>query len=104
MRKKLLITGFSGFVARNFIEYAVNSQLDLEIWGLDINEPGYSLEEYRRRLKIVFRKLDLLNQSELKCFLDEVHPDYILHLASFSSVAYSWQNPGLSFVNNTNIF
>jgi GDP-4-dehydro-6-deoxy-D-mannose reductase len=31
-------------------------------------------------------------------------PDYILHLASYSSVAYSWVNPVESFANNTNIF
>ena len=31
-------------------------------------------------------------------------PDYILHLAAFSSVAYSWQHPSASFLNNCNIF
>ena len=31
-------------------------------------------------------------------------PEYILHLASISSVAQSWQTPLDSFVNNTNIF
>ncbi|MEI9959231.1 MAG: GDP-mannose 4,6-dehydratase [Ferruginibacter sp.] len=31
-------------------------------------------------------------------------PEYILHLASVSSVALSWKTPLESFVNNTNIF
>jgi GDP-4-dehydro-6-deoxy-D-mannose reductase len=31
-------------------------------------------------------------------------PDYILHLAAYSSVAYSWKNPSESFLNNSNIF
>ena len=31
-------------------------------------------------------------------------PDYILHLAAFSSVAYSWKYPTESFMNNSNIF
>ncbi|MCM1237691.1 MAG: GDP-mannose 4,6-dehydratase [Ruminococcus flavefaciens] len=31
-------------------------------------------------------------------------PDYIVHLASFSSVAYSWKHPIECFQNNTNIF
>ena len=34
----------------------------------------------------------------------EARPDYIVHLASQSSVAYSWENPTESFLNNTNIF
>lgn len=104
MSKKILITGFSGFVARHFIEYIVTNQLDVEIWGVDINPPTYSLEKYRKSINIFFEKLDLLNQVKLKKFLDKMCPDYILHLASFSSVAYSWENPGLSFANNTNIF
>ncbi len=34
----------------------------------------------------------------------QFQPDYILHLASYSSVAFSWTHPVLSFQNNTNIF
>jgi GDP-4-dehydro-6-deoxy-D-mannose reductase len=30
-------------------------------------------------------------------------PDYLIHLASYSSVAFSWKSPITSFVNNTNI-
>lgn len=36
--------------------------------------------------------------------MHQFKPDYILHLASYSSVAYSWKNPVAAFVNNTNIF
>ena len=104
MSKKILITGFSGFVARHFIEYMIKDELDVEIWGLDINPPTYLMEEYRKSINISFEIIDLLNQTQLKIFLDRVRPDYILHLASYSSVAYSWENPRLSFVNNTNIF
>lgn len=34
----------------------------------------------------------------------ETKPDYVLHLAAFSSVAYSWKYPAESFTNNSNIF
>lgn len=104
MKKKILITGFSGFVARNFIEYAINNWLDIEIYGIDIVRPEFSIEQYQERIDIGFRILDLLDQEELKSYLTMICPDYILHLASFSSVAYSWKNPRLSFINNTNIF
>lgn len=104
MRKIILITGFSGFVGRNFIEFAVDNHLEVEIWGIDVSAPQFSLDEYNKKMNIHFKQIDLLNQKELKLFLSDINPDYILHLASFSSVAYSWKNPGLSFVNNTNIF
>lgn len=103
-KKSILITGFSGFVARNFLEFLVKEKMDIRVWGIDIKEPEYSLGQYREYLELNFQKLDLLNVEELKTFLQEIHPEYILHLASFSSVSYSWTNPGISFVNNTNIF
>ena len=104
MKKKILITGFAGFVARNFLEFAIKYELDLQIWGIDISLPKFPLEIYKEKTEIHFKQIDLLNQKELKEFLKKVAPDYVLHLASFSSVAYSWKNPALSFVNNTNIF
>ena len=36
--------------------------------------------------------------------MQEVQPDYVFHLASFSSVAQSWKSPLTSFLNNTNAF
>lgn len=104
MKRKILITGFSGFVARNFIEFAIRNQLGIKIYGIDIASPGFPVERYREKIDIDFRLLDLLNREELKAYLKDICPDYILHLASFSSVAYSWKNPRLSFINNTNIF
>lgn len=62
------------------------------------------MERYKEKISIDFRMFDLLNQEGLRAYLEEIRPDYILHLASFSSVAYSWKNPRLSFINNTNIF
>jgi GDP-4-dehydro-6-deoxy-D-mannose reductase len=42
--------------------------------------------------------------SDLLKTLESARPRFIIHLASFSSVAYSWQNPIESFMNNSNIF
>ena len=51
MKKKILITGFAGFVARNFIEFAIKYDLDLQIWGIDINPPKFSLEIYKEKME-----------------------------------------------------
>lgn len=102
--KKILITGFSGFVSRHFIEYLYNENFDYEILGVDINPPKISLESYQDRLNVKFKELNLLEKGELNAVIADFRPDYILHLASFSSVAYSWKFPADCFNNNTQIF
>ena len=48
--------------------------------------------------------LDLLERKAVQSVLSKFKPDYLLHLASYSSVSFSWKNPVLSFQNNINIF
>ncbi len=102
--KKFLITGFSGFVGRHFLHYLYEQSEQSEIYGIDIRRPPFNCSIYEDKLTIHFKEVNLLNLDELKSVLAEFQPDYILHLASFSSVAYSWQHPEECFVNNTNIF
>lgn len=101
---KILITGFSGFVSRHFLEYLNENDIEAEVYGIDLGEPQFDYKVFNSNLKISFRKINLLNIQELRNLFTEFKPDYILHLASFSSVAYSWKNPSESFTNNTNIF
>lgn len=102
--KKILITGFSGFVARYFVEYLYSLEIKVEIYGIDIKEPIYNTRKYLPRLNIRFQKLDMTDSNKLSNLFQEFTPDYILHLAAYSSVAYSWVNPMSSFINNSNIF
>jgi len=101
--KKYLITGFSGFVARHFVEYLEDNETMCSVKGLDIREPEFRFEHYKN-VKISFEKIDLLSKDQVEYIIHEFQPDYILHLASYSSVAFSWQEPVQSFQNNTNIF
>jgi GDP-4-dehydro-6-deoxy-D-mannose reductase len=100
---KYLITGFSGFVGRHFVEYLENHEKDCLVKGLDIQNPDFRLDHYKN-IKISFEKVDLLSKDQVEYIIQEFQPNYILHLASFSSVAYSWKEPIQSFQNNTNIF
>lgn len=102
--KKILITGFAGFVARHFIEYLHELNEEFEVMGIDVNEPQYDLSMYRKNVAIEFRKVNMLDNNQLHQVFAEFIPDYILHLAAFSSVAYSWKHPSESFLNNSNIF
>lgn len=100
---KYLITGFSGFVSEHFLEYLNNRSTLIEVIGLDIEEPGFEILKFKN-INISFIKVNLLDKTEVTDILSNHKPNFILHLASFSSVSYSWANPVESFVNNTNIF
>lgn len=102
--KKIMITGVSGFVGHHFIQYLYDERLEFKICGVDLREPTYDLNPYKDRLSIDFKSVNLLDIDAIREVFQEFTPDYILHLASFSSVAYSWQHPADSFVNNTNLF
>lgn len=94
--KKIIITGANGFVSRYFIEYLNENAINFDILGLDISTDT--------DLNIKYQQVNLTDKDLIYKILKEYQPDYILHLASVSSVAQSWHNPVESFVNNTNIF
>lgn len=99
---KFLITGCSGFVGRHFLDYLENNKILCEVLGLDLDTmiPHRSFHH----VKLNSNRVDLLDQNAIERIIYDFQPQYILHLASFSSVAFSWQNPTLSFKNNVNIF
>lgn len=101
--KKYLITGFSGFVSHHFLEYLENNKIIASIKGIDIYDPDFKIEGYNY-FKCDFEKINLLHKDAVENVVLNFQPDYILHLASFSSVAFSWKEPIISFQNNTNVF
>ncbi|OGC07819.1 hypothetical protein A2230_00460 [candidate division WOR-1 bacterium RIFOXYA2_FULL_36_21] len=101
--EKYLITGFSGFVAKHFIEYLEKNNISAFVLGTDLVAPEFNINNFKS-IKCKLKKLDLLNEKGLNDLVDNFNPDYILHLASHSSVKFSWENPTISFRNNTNIF
>lgn len=102
--KRMLITGFSGFVSRHFLNYLVENNLSYEVLGVDVNSPKFAMEDYAPTLAMSFEQVNLLDKEAVEDMIATFRPDYILHLASFSSVAYSWQHPADCFMNNTSIF
>lgn len=102
-KKKILITGFSGFVSRHLLAYMQENDNDMEVCGIDINPPAFDLSVFSD-IKVTYHTVNLLEIDAVKELLTMFRPDYIIHLASFSSVAYSWKHPIECFQNNTNIF
>ena len=64
----------------------------------------FAMEDYTPTLAMSFEQVNLLDKEAVEDMIATFRPDYILHLASFSSVAYSWQHPADCFMNNTSIF
>lgn len=102
--KKYLITGFSGFVARHFLNLLYNDKEEWEVLGVDVNAPTIDLSDYSDRMKVTFKQVNLLEKDDFAAIVRDYQPDFVLHLAAFSSVSYSWQHPTECVLNNTNIF
>ena len=100
--KKYLITGCSGFVGRHFLEYLDRNKTHASVKGLDVRQPEFPQDSYRN-IRLDCEEIDLLDQDRVGSVIFNFQPDYILHLASYSSVAFSWKEPILSFRNNMNI-
>ncbi len=96
----ILITGGFGFVGRRLIEKIKQDKL-FKIFAISRRSLDGNFEE-NSDINIIFG--DLKNSSFVLKTIAEIEPDYIIHLAAESSVAYSWKEPNLSFQNNVNIY
>ena len=97
--KKFLITGVGGFVGRYFWEYLLEHEPDIQVFGLDMMQDAPWKDE-----RFFYRQLNLTDADAVRNIVACCQPDYIVHLASISSVGQSWKAPALCFTNNTTIF
>ncbi|MDN4073662.1 NAD-dependent epimerase/dehydratase family protein [Fictibacillus terranigra] len=83
-RPKLLITGANGFTGR----HACNQLgIDYDITAVSRN---YRTTE---STKVDIRYFDLTNKMDVHRLVNEVQPDFLLHLAGQNHAAESWNNP-----------
>ncbi len=96
---KYLITGCFGFVGRYLVDAIRAAEPAAEIIALDRAAAPDGFPPVTRAVV-----LDLLELDALAGVIARERPDRLVHLASFSSVGFSWREPIASFTNNTNIF
>jgi len=101
--QKYLITGCTGFVGKHFLKYLDDNEIPAQVLGIDINLPDERESDYKC-IRWHYEIFDLLDTDKLTNIMYQFQPNLILHLASYSSVAFSWKEPISSFQNNTNIF
>ena len=94
---RYLVTGAAGFVSRHFITRVETDEPDAVILGTDRAPPAFPYAHG-------FTPLDLMDAAGVDRLVTEFSPTWIVHFASYSSVASSWVDPASSFANNTNIF
>ena len=94
MRKKLLVTGFSGFVAGSVIAQA---QHNWEVHGIGRNDPPSDTEI------IKYHKLDLLETEEVRKQFHEIKPDAVIHTAAMADIDFCQKNQNIAEKVNVGI-
>lgn len=88
---KVLIVGIEGFVGGYLLEKALD--IGHEVYGTYFD--GITLSDIVKE-KCKLRFVDIRKYDELVCFINDVKPDLIFHLAAQSSAAISWKKPQLT--------
>lgn len=85
---KILILGAGGFVGHHLINYIKEEK--------EWNIAATILPTENKLDNVENFELDILDEHSVKNIIARVNPDYIVHLAAQSSVALSWQKPGMT--------
>jgi GDP-4-dehydro-6-deoxy-D-mannose reductase len=101
-KKRVLITGIAGFAGSYLAEYLLNKNYD--VYGfLAPREKDINIKHLKNDL--ILDRFDILKAEKVLNFIKKSKPEYIFHLAAFSSVGLSFRHEKLTFdVNFTGTF
>jgi GDP-4-dehydro-6-deoxy-D-mannose reductase len=98
---RYLVTGAAGFVGRHLIASIKETEPSAEIYATDlVPMPSWMVVVAGLNYTVA----NLLDRESVDALLERTKPGKVIHLASYSSVAYSWEKPAECFYNNTLIF
>ena len=107
--EKILVTGGSGFLGTNFINYL--SKKKVEILNIDKLSPVSTQEKFKKiyfKKNYTFIKYDLKDPHKIFLILKKYNPNFIINFAAESHVDRSITNPIYFIKNNittsTNLF
>jgi len=89
---KTLITGIEGFVGPYLAKVLLEKKH--AVCGTYLNGVTKKIDD------VDYFHLDVTDKKEAASVISKIRPDYIFHLAGFSSVSSSWKNPERCFIVN----
>ncbi len=95
MKRKILITGATGFVGLHLIDLLDKNQN--RICGTAYPQKPPSMGGFCDNH---ICHLDIRNSDEIFKFVEKMRPDWIIHLAAVSNVRYSWEKRKETFETN----
>ena len=102
-RRKILITGESGFIGSHFIISFTKKYPEYELHGLD-NLTYASNRMYTKQLELYdnyqFHKIDICNRREIHALFKKYQFTDVVHFAAESHVDNSIHNPGIFVQTN----
>jgi GDP-4-dehydro-6-deoxy-D-mannose reductase len=94
--KRILITGYSGFVGRHLVPLCHTEYPHAQVFGM---AHGVQSGEHEDAF-ITLLEGDIRNREHVREILARARPDWIIHLAGQASVAESWKHPDLTLAIN----
>ncbi|MDQ1258076.1 MAG: dTDP-4-dehydrorhamnose reductase, partial [Candidatus Hydrogenedentes bacterium] len=85
MARKLMVTGYGGFVAGSVVWQALRSG-EWDVYALSLIEQP----EDRERFHCI--QFDLCDTAKLEAVFAEIHPDAVVHTAAFADIDYCQNN------------
>tara|TARA_B100001057_G_scaffold495251_1_gene593799 strand:+ start:1088 stop:2068 length:981 start_codon:yes stop_codon:yes gene_type:complete len=93
MKKKILITGITGFVGSHMADHILKFYKDFEIHGTKRYHLSRLDKVEHFFEKIIWHDCDLTDPISTEKLINNVNPDKIFHFAAESFVSPSWDHP-----------
>lgn len=97
-RKKILITGITGFVGSHMADYILDNHENIDLYGTirwHLSKTN-NIEKIINKIKLY--DCNLVDPFSTLSLIEKIKPDIIFHFAAESFVSPSWNNP-LQYMN-----
>ncbi len=95
--KRALITGVAGFAGSHLSQYLVSQNIDVTGF-FHPQHPIQNIGALKGKINLV--ACNVLQKKDMEDKIEKIKPDYVFHLAAFSSPSQSFNDPKKTLKNN----